>query len=424
MTGSAGGNGSYSAGTLSWNLGTLTAGASGSVTFQATVNAGVADGTVIANSASLSCPATPTPVNSLVNITVTLPVLTLACRANQTSCAPGYPLTYTLTYSDTLCNAGAGTLTDMLPANLTYVPGSATGGGSYNAGTLTWNLSSLTVGNGGSLTFQATVNAGVAANTIIANSASLTSPVTPIAVTSTANVTVQPGVLSLTATANNTGYSPGATITYTLDYNTSQANASNTVLTDLLPANVSYVPGSASTVYNYSGAVICTPTYNAGAVTWNLGALAANSSGSVTFQATVNAGVACGTVITDNASLTCTEVPGGVTGAAAVTVMTPQLMLTNTANQSCFAPGDTITYTLTYYDLLTNAENVTLSNTLPAGLTYVTGSASDGGSYTAGTLSLEPGYHLRQHQLVQLWQLGDLPGHRQCRPGCRHHPRQ
>ncbi len=85
---------------------------------------------------------------------------------------PGQTITYTLAYS----NSGAGpalnaTLMDVLNVNVTLVGGSITGGGAYNAGTrtVTWNLGRVGPGAAGSLSFQVTVNAAVAAGTGIPN---------------------------------------------------------------------------------------------------------------------------------------------------------------------------------------------------------------------------------------------------------------
>ena len=93
------------------------------VTFQATVNAGVATGTVIANTASINCTEVPTAVTSTANVTVTPPALTLAKTAAPTSSAPGATITYTLAYGNTLAHMPTNVmLTDTLPASLSYVP--------------------------------------------------------------------------------------------------------------------------------------------------------------------------------------------------------------------------------------------------------------------------------------------------------------
>ena len=208
MTGSASSSGSYSAGTLTWNVGTLSAAGSGSVTFQATVNAGVASGTLIANSASLTCPAAPLAATATAAITVLTPVLTLSNTTDQAYYAPGAVLTCTLHYGDTLANATNVSLSDALPANLTYVTGSASNSGSYSGGMLTWSLGNLTAGAGGTVTFQATVNAGLPTGTPITNTAGIACTEAPTAVSSTATITVTAPALSLTLTPTSRAMRP------------------------------------------------------------------------------------------------------------------------------------------------------------------------------------------------------------------------
>ena len=337
---------------------------------------------MIANTASIASTDSTSPLSSTATVSVTSPVLTLTSSASQSYAAPGDTITYTLTYTDKLANAANVVLTDALPANLTYVPGSATGGASYNAGTLTWTPGNLSTGNSGTVTFQAIINAGLAAGTTITNNASITGTQMQAALTSTCAISVTLPMLTLTTTANPTAAAPGDTITCTLSYGVAVSGAGNVTLTDVLPANLTYVPGSAS-----GGAV-----YSAGTLTWNLGHLNAPSSASVTFQATVNAGVAAGTLISDSASIACSEAPVPVSSTAGITVAATVLTLSNSAAQSNYAPGAVITYTLSYGDALGNAANTVLTDSLPASLSYVPGSASGGASYNAGTLTWNLGH--------------------------------
>ena len=85
--------------------------------------------------------------------------LTLTKSADKTAPRPGDVVTYTISYS----NTGQSTLTsaqlvDAIPANTTYVAGSASNGGSYDGARLTWLLGSLVPGASGTVTFRVTVN--------------------------------------------------------------------------------------------------------------------------------------------------------------------------------------------------------------------------------------------------------------------------
>jgi len=97
-------------------------------------------------------------------------------------------------------------------------------------------------------------------------------------------------------------------------------DALNVVITDVIPPEMTYVPGSA-TVSGVAGAV--TPTYDAATrtLTANIGAMAAVTGRvTLTFRATVNAGLLPGTVITNTANVTYN---GAVQGTALATASNP-----------------------------------------------------------------------------------------------------
>jgi fimbrial isopeptide formation D2 family protein len=109
-------------------------------------------------------------VEASASITVRCPTLVIDKAANaevitKTLDAQGNVIdidpevvTWTLTYTLTNGPVTNAVITDPIPAGLTYVNGSASNGGVYNAGTrtLTWTFPTLSAG--GSVTFQTTVN--------------------------------------------------------------------------------------------------------------------------------------------------------------------------------------------------------------------------------------------------------------------------
>jgi len=121
-------------------------------------------------------------------------------------------------------------------------------------------------------------------------------------------VTIQAAVVAFTKTASPANPKPGDTVTYTINWsNTGSASAFLSVLTDTIPANTAYKPGSIT----YGGAARTDAgdadnadfnVTNAGMVTVNIGTIAAAATGSATFQVTVNTGIASTTVITNTAS--------------------------------------------------------------------------------------------------------------------------
>lgn len=150
--------------------------------------------------------------------------ITAAAPATTTSAA----VTFTLSYSNTGPGPGlAIQLADTLPANSTYV--SATGGGTFSGGTVSWNLGDLASGASGSV--SVTVNlttTGTYANHATASFAiGLTSKTatsnstqtvyrlaTATALSSSANPSVQGQPVTFTATVTSSSGAPTGTITF------------------------------------------------------------------------------------------------------------------------------------------------------------------------------------------------------------------
>lgn len=170
---------------------------------------------------------------------------------------------------------------------------------------------------------------------------------------------------------------PGAQIVYTLSYdNTGTAAASGVVLSDTLPADLDYTTGSAS-----NGG-----TYDTGTRTlsWSLGSLAAGSNGLVTFTAQVaqtatdgeqlhNVGVLTAPGITDPSNsddigVTLPPPPPPPTGAVTIS---------KAVDKDVAQFGDTLTYSVTVGATGNKDQtHVVASDTVPAGTTYVDGSAT------------------------------------------------
>ena len=393
QTGSATAGGNYNAATqtITWSIGALNINGSGSMTFAATVNNGVAAGTNISNTALISCTETPAVTSNAATVTVLAPPqpnLTLSKAVAPSSVPVGGSVTYTLNYANTGTAQATNVLvSDVIPANMTYVNGSVTGNGNYNAATQTvsWSLGTLAVNRSGSLTFKAMVNNGVAVGTNISNTALVSCTETAMVSSNAAVVTVAATPLpnlTLTKAVAPTSAQVGGAVTYTLSYaNTGTVSASNVTVTDVIPANMTYVNGSVTGGGAYTAA---TQT-----LSWTVGTLIANGSGALTFKATVNNGVAVGTNISNTALISCTETAAVSSNAAIVTVSAtplPALTLTKAVAPTSAVPGGSVTYTLNYTNIgAVQATNVTVSDVIPANMTYAVGSATGGGNYNAAT---------------------------------------
>lgn len=134
----------------------------------------------------------------------------------------------------------------------------------------------------------------------------------------TYTLTVQDAVLVVTKTVDPaTGNKPGDTVTYALTgENTGTATAESAVMTDLIPANTTYVPGSirvGPVGGTYAAAAAKTDAVgddeadynitNPGAITMAMGDRLPGISAVIYFQVTVNAAIAEGTTIANTAKV-------------------------------------------------------------------------------------------------------------------------
>ena len=65
----------------------------------------------------------------------------------------------------------------------------------------------------------------------------------------------------------------------------------------------------------------------------------------------------------------------------------PDIALTKSANPLNAKTGDTVTFTVAYVNNGGNANNVAITDAIPAGSTLVPGSISTGGSFASGTIT-------------------------------------
>ncbi|MFZ2492275.1 MAG: hypothetical protein WA208_12405, partial [Thermoanaerobaculia bacterium] len=186
-------------GTVTWSLGNIAVGGSGSVTVDATATAAGAF-TNVATLTGGNLPAT----QASKAVTVSGPILEIAKTANKSVILPLQQLVYTIAYA----NSGQATATgvvvsDPIPAGFTYVsatpaPTSAPAVGAN--GTVSWTIGNLAVGGSGVLTVTVTAPASFSGSTID-NTATITST---NALTKTSTYTVE----TISSTCTSTTYYP------------------------------------------------------------------------------------------------------------------------------------------------------------------------------------------------------------------------
>jgi uncharacterized repeat protein (TIGR01451 family) len=171
--------------------------------------------------------------------------------------------------------------------------------------------------------------------------------------------------LEISKTASSQTVVPGSLITYTLTTTHTHllAQTTNLYMEDQLPTNVSLV--SAQPAYTLVG----------NTVRWHFASLAANSNQTAHLVVRVNQD-ASGQVVNDTYQAFSDDVLSPVSGAPVQTeIITYGLALKKSA-PATVAPGETLTYTLTVTNTSSNgtAHNVVLTDTLPAGVTFVSAS--------------------------------------------------
>ena len=221
----------------------------------------------------------------------------------------GSQLTYTLTTTNDGPSDATGVwISDTLPAGVQYVSAGGVGGTTAIAysGTVTLQLGNLAAGASDTTTIVVTVAATTTGT--LTNTATVTgNEPDPNLTNNTAKCTTtisQPGIiqdtpnLSITKVASPSPVSIGATLTYTLMVtNNSVGNATGVVLTDPLPAGLTY--DFATTSVNG-----VTASFNSASdtVTVPLGVMAPGATDSVTIVVTVGSNV--GTSIVNTATVT------------------------------------------------------------------------------------------------------------------------
>ncbi len=403
---------------------------------------GNAIGTVLTNSATLTYTPGTGATDSTIdggtqNITVLEPILTTTKSVNPASnVQAGDTLTYTVRFANTgTATAYDLTAEDTLAQGVTYNNDAAC---VYFDGNATTPIGvTVTVGSG-TLTFDGnpsgtwdipatdpdsyiectyTVTAqnslhldGSHTNTVDADWSSLNG------VDSNERVyddsVNRPGVDGTQDTASATFTSPaptfdksngvaeaviGQTYTVTLTLTSPLGTLRSLTISDVLPAGLVYVTGSQSV----SGGISPVPTFSVSApndgsapvtLTWNFGdAVVSSSPVTITYTVRVAnvAGNQNGTDLTNTATLTYTDAQGNGqsrTDTDTLTVREPELDLQKTVDSTTPAYGQTLTYTLTVSHLASStatAYDLVITDLIPSGLTYVSGSITAPAGCTA-----------------------------------------
>lgn len=380
-----------SAGLLVWNVGTLREGViNGQITFDAVIDAVVTNGTRLVNRAGLSSTETGGLLSNEVTTVVTsAPVFSLVKSASKqtlfspttVSGAAADSVTYYLTVEN-IGDADATnvTVSDLLPSQLTIDPSSTAG--TVSGQNIRWSVPTLEVGVPLTFAVTATVDKDLLEGTLLVNKANLTTTMPGVG-GATSNevkvlVTGEP-VLSVTKSASAKSVAPGEEFSYTITYQNTGTKATDTLrIEDPLPDHVSFVSATRGGATN---------AQQPNTVVWdNLPALAPGTSDSVRVLVKVDAVVPNGTALPNTATLSPTTdttqtIPSNPKGKPPVVSSGPILELDKWVDTGdTVIAGDLVVFNIEVANIGSDAAtNLTLTDTLPPGLSLVDAS----GNYTA-----------------------------------------
>ncbi|EIM74032.1 hypothetical protein A3SI_16687, partial [Nitritalea halalkaliphila LW7] len=237
-------------GIVTWNVGTIPAGETVTLSLVVLVDANLADGTIISNIARVESPTDPdTPKESDPDETPVdnnqMAMLEIEKMAPATIEA-GQELVYTITVRNTGTGAARNVVvTDPVPVAATFV--SADNGGMLANGLVTWTIAALQPGE--AITLQLIVRVGdqIAPGSVIINVATAETPDdpnTPISSDPVRTEVVEPRVaeIEVEKTLLETSVTNGDMVTFEIRVRSvGNADALNLVVTDQLPASVMFI---------------------------------------------------------------------------------------------------------------------------------------------------------------------------------------
>jgi uncharacterized repeat protein (TIGR01451 family) len=402
----AGGATGNTAGPASGNISdTLSMPSGSSVTY--TVNATIKSSATgsLTNTATVAAGAgvtDPTPGNNSATDTDTLTPqadLHITKTDGVSSATPGTPITYTIVVTNSGPSDAPGTtVADNFPATLTgvsYTSVAAGGATGNTAGPANGNISdTLSMPSGSSVTYTVHATIVSSATGTLSNTATVTAGAgvtdpTPGNNSATDTDTlVASADISVTKSDSPDPVIAGNNITYTITVNNNgPSDAQSLSFSDGIPANTTFVSVNTPAGWVRTDAV---PAGGTGNVTFTRTTMPAGSSSVFTLVVNVNAATANGTTISNTVTVTSatTDPTPGNNSATETTLVqnNADLAISKTrAPSGTIDAGNNVTYTIQFINNgPAPASNVTVSDTLPAGVTVV--SQTNPGGWTCNTI--------------------------------------
>ncbi|MFP1647572.1 isopeptide-forming domain-containing fimbrial protein [Enterococcus mundtii] len=386
---------SYKDDTITAEYGKISDTKTRTIVFKVKVNEEAKVGETIVNKATIDDGTNPpdepeTPVTP----EETPGVLESTKTVNHQSPRIGDEIEYRITFRNKIQNGVLKkvTVTDNLPKGLTYVEDSLTSEGDdpqptklvMENGKLTAEYGTISDTKSRTIMFKVKVNEEAKVGEQIINKATIddgTNPPDEPEIPVTPEET--PGELESTKTVNNQSPKIGDEIEYRIMFRNKIQNGvlKQVTVTDNLPKGLTYVEGSLTSEGNEPQ-----PTkliMENGKLTAEYGAITDTSTRSIVFKVTVNQEAKAGETIVNKATIDDGTNPPDEPETPVTPVVTPgQLEVTKTVNHQSPKIGDEIEYRISFRNKVTNGviDQVTITDTLPKGLTYVEGSLTNEGA--------------------------------------------
>jgi uncharacterized repeat protein (TIGR01451 family) len=373
---------SQAGGVATWNLGNLVPGNSGAVTLRVTVNTPLPDGTVINNTARIFDTDGASAQANASTVVTSGHGFSLTKR--DTGFDPvqaGSQITYSIDWSVAGTSVAQGlVITDVVPANTTYVScGGAGTNCSQAGGVVTWNfINNQSPGASGTVTMTVNVNSPLPNGTVLTNQARIFDANGGLPANASEQTTVNSSHTLSVFKSGPPTIGAGGQLVYTIVYTVSgNGPAQNVVIEDSTPLNTTFASASGAPT------IESPPAGNPGLVRWRLGNLSPLATGVVTLTVNVLSPLPNGTTINNTVSIR--DDNGGAAGQHSTA--TPvgsghSFTLSKTALPNPVAPDNFIVYTI-HWQLNGNesAQNAIITDTLPANTTFsnCSGCAQQGG---------------------------------------------
>ncbi|HEV2856590.1 MAG TPA: ExeM/NucH family extracellular endonuclease [Thermoanaerobaculia bacterium] len=388
-------------GTVTCSTPNLANGALATINLVVRVDSNVPSGTVLMNTATVTSAGDGNSANDSSTEPTTVDTsagLSVTKVDDPDPVVVGQNITYTITVNNAgPSNAASVTLSDTLSAGTTFVSLTSPGGWSCTtpsvglSGTVSCSIPSLAPGNA---VFTLTVKtiSGLSPNQSLTNTvmvSSTTSDPNPGNESATASTTVVADTSAVSITKSNFPFpvNAGEGLTYFITVrNNSGADLDSVTVTDPLPAGTTFqsLEGPFQGPNPAPGWTCTTPPVGSpGTVTCSAAPFPQGDT-QININVRVDSSVPEGTVLSNTATLVVTEGSTVITRESTSTagVRTPPVIRATKAASGNFAPGGTVTYTVVLDNVGSGNQGDNpgpeLTDTLPAGLTLVSATATSG----------------------------------------------